>query len=483
MKKIVWFIMMIIGWGVIMQGQTSVPGQTFDKKVNDHFEKGYFSKAEKRIYKLIGTGDLTEDQIWELRAQLDIMKRIRQDFSKTLDDILPKIKEYYPDVTKEQLRVWEKSGALECMMIDGKKKYFYHAVPNLFRIDPDARAVKNAKDNPAMDSLDKTLNRLIPEMVQEARNKETNLLSPVHMRLNYTMTLEADAIPPGECVRCWMPFPREEHERQTDITLINTSEKEYLIADNSHLQRSIYMEKTTKAGSPTEFNVVFEITTRPEVYFLKEEAIKPYDTTTALYKKYTSERETHIRFTPEIKALSDIIVGDETHPLIVARKIFKYISDHYPWASAREYSTIPNIPLYVIENKSGDCGQVTLLLLTLCRYNGIPARWQSGWMLHPGDVNLHDWGELYFEGVGWVPVDQSFGRRSFSDPEMEFFFLGGIDAYRLIVNDDYSFPLYPAKTWLRSETVDFQRGEMEWRGGNLYFNLWDWHMEVEYLDE
>ncbi|MDD3807541.1 MAG: transglutaminase domain-containing protein, partial [Candidatus Marinimicrobia bacterium] len=59
--------------------------------VNDHFEKGYFSKAEKRIYKLIGTGDLTEDQIWELRARLDIMKRIRQDFSKTLDDILPKI--------------------------------------------------------------------------------------------------------------------------------------------------------------------------------------------------------------------------------------------------------------------------------------------------------------------------------------------------------------------------------------------------------
>jgi transglutaminase-like putative cysteine protease len=241
------------------------------------------------------------------------------------------------------------------------------------------------------------------------------------------------------------------------------------------------MEGKAEKGKATEFNVVFEITARPEVYLLKEDMIKPYDKTSPLYQEFTAERETHIRFTPEIQALSRLIVGDETHPLRIARKIFKYISDHYPWASAREYSTIPNIPSYVIQNNSGDCGQVTLLLLTLCRYNGIPARWQSGWMLHPGDVNLHDWGELYFEGVGWVPADQSFGRRNFEDPDMEFFFLGGMDPYRLIVNDDYSAPLYPSKTWLRSETVDFQRGEMEWRGGNLYFNQWNWDMQVEYL--
>ena len=64
----------------------------------------------------------------------------------------------------------------------------------------------------------------------------------------------------------------------------------------------------------------------------------------------------------------------------------------------------------------------------------------------------------------------------------KYFYLGGIDAFRLIVNDDYSKPLFPAKIYPRSETVDFQRGEVEWRCGNLYFDNWNYSMEVEYLD-
>ncbi len=126
----------------------------------------------------------------------------------------------------------------------------------------------------------------------------------------------------------------------------------------------------------------------------------------------------------------------------------------------------------------GDCGIKTILFMTLARYNGIPAKWQSGWMMHPGEINLHDWGEIYFEGIGWVPVDQSFGIVDSENEAVKYFFLGGIDAYHFIVNDDYSKPLFPAKIYPRSETVDFQRGEVEWRGGNLYFDKWDYEMEI-----
>ncbi len=120
--------------------------------------------------------------------------------------------------------------------------------------------------------------------------------------------------------------------------------------------------------------------------------------------------------------------------------------------------------------------------MTLCRYNGIPAKWQSGWMLHPPEINLHDWGEIYFEGFGWVPVDQSFGLQESNDENVKYFYLGGMDPYRLIVNDDISTPFYPAKIYPRSETVDFQRGEVEWRGGNLYFDKWNYKMNVQYSE-
>jgi hypothetical protein len=59
------------------------------------------------------------------------------------------------------------------------------------------------------------------------------------------------------------------------------------------------------------------------------------------------------------------------------------------------------------------------------------------------------------------------------------FFCGGIDPYRLIVNLDYGQPLQPPKTSFRSEPVDFQRGEVEIDGHNLYFDEWDWEFGVE----
>ena len=66
--------------------------------------------------------------------------------------------------------------------------------------------------------------------------------------------------------------------------------------------------------------------------------------------------------------------------------------------------------------------------------------------------------------------------------EEHWFFVGGLDSWRLVVNQDYGMPLYPAKTYPRSETVDFQRGEVEWNGGNLYFPQWNYDYEITYLN-
>jgi transglutaminase-like putative cysteine protease len=231
---------------------------------------------------------------------------------------------------------------------------------------------------------------------------------------------------------------------------------------------------------PTIFNMVLEVTNYNEANLILPELIKPYNKKSGLYINHTKENVPHLVFTDKIKKLSNEIVGGEKNPYLISKKIFTWISNNIPWAGAREYSTIENISEYCLTRGHGDCGIKTLLFMTLCRYNGIPAKWQSGWMLHPGEVNLHDWCEVYFEGYGWVPVDQSFGLVDSDLEDEKYFFLGSIDPYHLIVNDDYSSTLFPAKIFPRSETVDFQRGELEWRGGNLYFDKWDYHMEVDY---
>ncbi len=465
---------------LIFMLSTILISQTRFNDINELINSGNFTKATELINQKLESSNLSYDEVFELQFEKDRLNRIRKDFNKTVDDILSYVHKYYPDANELDLEKWEKDGSLEFKVIDGKKWYFSRAASNLFRINNEAKAQKEKIDGYQKDELDVFLEGLLPKALDESANAQESLVKPVTFKLDYKVTVVANAVPDGEIIKCWLPFPREGHLRQTEIQLLSTNADEYVIADNKNPQRTIYMQKAARKDEPTVFNIQLELKNYNEVNFIEPNLIKPYDKNSELYKTFAAERPPHIVFTDKIKSLSKKIVGDEKNPYLIAKKIFTWISENIPWAGAREYSTIENISDYCITNKHGDCGIKTLLFMTLCRYNGIPVKWQSGWMLHPGEVNLHDWSEVYFEGYGWVPVDQSFGIMDSKDEDVKYFYLGSTDPYHLIINDDYSTELFPSKIFPRSETVDFQRGELEWRGGNLYFDEWNYHMDVEY---
>ncbi|MFZ0452441.1 MAG: transglutaminase-like domain-containing protein [Ignavibacteriaceae bacterium] len=454
--------------------------QTNYPEINAEIKSGNFTKADSMIDNIIDKNNLTESEKYELNFRKDVLHRIRLDFQKTQEDVLNYVRKYYPDANEKTLEKWENDGSLEYKIIDGKKFYFNRAAANLFRINKEAKKRKEEVDGSQESNLSKYLADYIPDAVKESNDLKKNLVKKVTHKLDYTVTVKPNAVPEGEIIRCWLPYPREGHDRQTNIKLISVNSKEYIIAGNDNLQRTIYLEKTARKDEPTKFNVVFEVTNYAELFHLNADKILPYNKESSDYKKFTSERKLHIVFTDKIKELSKEIIGDEKSPYLKAKKIFEWMSKNIPWAGAREYSTIKNISGYCVENRHGDCGIKAMLFITLCRYNGIPAKWQSGWMLHPGSVNLHDWTEIYFEGYDWIPVDPDYGMQNFKNSEEKYFYFGGTDAHHLIINDDFSSPLFPAKIFPRSETVDFQRGELEWRGGNLYFDKWNYDMKVDY---
>lgn len=411
--------------------------------------------------------------------EADLHHRLLNDFSKTLEQVKEYIRKYIPDVTDRQLDEWEKTGELECRVIDGEKKYFHNAAPNLFRINKECARLKAKRDTPGRDGEVTVREDNTRAVMKQAAKSKERIGDPKHFRIRYTITVKPDAVPEGETVRCWMPMPRTDVPRQKNVKLLSTSQPDFVRSPMDYAHSTVYMEKKAEAGKPTVFSEEFEFDAYGAWFDLDTAATATYDTTSDLYKTYTSERDCHMVFTPQIRALAERLTQGAATPLAKARRIFKWVDDNFPWASAREYSTIENIPAYVLDNHHGDCGQVTLLFLTLCRSLGIPAHFQSGFMLHPGEENLHDWGEIYVPEYGWVPVDQSFGIPAYAKNEQEtYFFFGGIDSFRMIVNNDYGCPLYPAKQFPRSETVDFQRGEVEWAGGNLYFDQWRWKLEV-----
>lgn len=455
--------------------------QKQEKDYMSLIESGEFSKAERAIENKLEVEELSEQKRRELSFEIERMKRIRRDFNKSEAEVLEFIREVIPDADEEDLRRWEESKALEYMIIDGEKRYFARAARNLFRIDKEARKKWEEKHG----GIDKTqprrvnLERHIEAVMNRALETGESLTYPARFRIRYSITVDTNAVPEGETIRCWIPFPREIEPRQTDIELIKTEPEEHQLADNSHLQRTIYMEKKAVKYQPTVFAVEYEYTNHGIYVDIDPEKVIPVDPEGEL-APYLSEQPPHIIFTDELQALSDEIVGTETNPYRIAQKLYAWIDKNIPWASAREYSTIRNISMYPVINGHGDCGIKALFYITLLRMNGIPARWQSGWEFQPPTHdNMHDWGMVYFEPYGWMPMDVDYGLRDTDNEKLKWFYLGGMDAYRLIFNDAISKPFSPNKTHHRSETVDSQRGEVEWDGGNLYFDQWSWDMDWE----
>ena len=423
----------------------------------------------------------------------DLSQRLAVDFCRTREEMKEYIQKYVPDVTEQQIDAWTESGKLESMVIGKRTMYFRNAAPNLFRIVPELKAIKDSVDNvgtgldghQAIDAVTiPAIESAVTENLEGDRSSEDYLALPKRMRVRFSLTVPVNTLRPGKTLRCWLPYPRADVPRQTDIKFIEAGVDStaypmdrIIFSEPECPHSSLYMEAKTNRYRDVTFYEVFEYTSYGEWHPVDPDLVLAYDTATAEYKEYTSEREKHIIFTDRIKALADSLSAGIDNPYLQAKAFYTWIDGNIPWASAREYSTMENIPEYVLANGHGDCGMKTLLLMTLCRYKGIPIRWQSGLMMHPGSKNLHDWAEIYFEGYGWVPVDQSFG----ITPYGGYFFLGGIEPYRLIVNSDFGREFSPAKKYPRSETVDFQRGEVEWEGGNLYFNQWDYDFKIDYL--
>jgi len=441
-------------------------------------DQGRFQQAEAAIMAALVGGHADADDLQALQFQRERMRRIRLDFALDATTVRDRIRAQIPDLGEEEFQRWDSAGLIERLDIDGEPRYFNRSASNLFRLSPEAAARRMPPVRPFAQGPYESLHRHHRDVTQVAKATGATSVLPRRVRITHTLSVKPDAVPAGDTVRAWLPYPRAIAGQQEAIALVDSRPARPQVAPERALQRTAYLEQAAVAGTPTTFSVTYEVTVHARRVAIDPDRVVPPPATPEL-ASYLVERAPHVVFGDDLRRFSEQVVGDETNPYRVAQKLFAAV-DRIPWAGAREYSTISNLSDYAFRAGHADCGQQTLLLITLLRMNGIPARWQSGWAFSEdveGHDTMHDWGALYLAPYGWVPMDVTTGQLASDDPALRWFYLGGLDAYRVAFNDDYSREFIPAKQHVRSETVDLQRGEVEWKGGNLYFDQWDYQFE------
>jgi len=123
---------------------------------------------------------------------------------------------------------------------------------------------------------------------------------------------------------------------------------------------------------------------------------------------------------PRIMQVAREIAGDETDPVVVARKLNDWV-----YGALRKEVTL-SVPsaVQVLEARRGDCNEHTVLYIALARALGLPARTAVGVVYVNGRFYYHAWPEVWLDG--WVAVDPTFGQAP-ADASHLRFLVGGLE--------------------------------------------------------
>lgn len=446
--------------------------------------QGDFRKAADVLSNAISQPALRAPTRKVLEFEADRLERIKKDFPYTEAQLFKELAKSVKGLTEQEYQQWLAEGRFDSRTIDGQRRFMAESVSNLFFRYPELYA----RHIPPVDrSKEQRLHwQTCVEIKAAALAEKKPYVLPKRFDTVMRVAADSNVVPAGETVRAWLPIPRE-YPFQDAFELLSSSPALKHLDDSRSESRSAYFEKLAVQDKPTEFKIEYAYTTHGVWFDIDPSLVGPSNPNDPALRAYTHEAP-HVLFTPEMRALSKEIAGDEANPARKAKAFYDWIAAHIKYSYAIEYSTIRNISEYCRSHGYGDCGQEALLFITLCRLNGIPARWQSGWNTFPGEKTIHDWTEIYLAPYGWVPVDPYMGVYAMryataltpeQRKEVRDFYFGGLDQYRMIANGDHNQTLHPPKRTLRSDNVDFQRGELEWDNHNIYFDHYSYDLEVK----
>jgi transglutaminase-like putative cysteine protease len=280
--------------------------------------------------------------------------------------------------------------------------------------------------------------------------------APVAYEGSDTLSIPRGDLPANGTLKIWMPLPIESGA-QTTVTILSVEPAKYVksttgtAADMGLACLEIPLGEIR--GPYLNVTAKFSFVQHEQRFAVDPAKVKPYDTNSSLYKKYTASSG-NIVLSPEMKAKAKAVAGNETNPYLVAQKIYWDLISTHPYSHPAHFwldATKTPESAYVLSTGIGDCGSQSMYYAALLRAAGIPARAQGGYQMIEGTPGTHFWAQFYLEGYGWIPVDVTAaegGTWAYNATPADLrryqaYYFGSLDPYRYIIQNDVDIPLTP----------------------------------------
>ena len=427
---------------------------------------GDLSRARRVIDRRLADPKVPECLKERLRFELRILDEIPRTYTVPEQALLTRLSDAIEGFTREEMESMRDEGTLDWVLIDGAVFFKDNAFENAIKSRP---ALHSRLKDPALLSDSNENTRMLNEVIAKMK-RDGHAHYRYHLRT--TLSIAEHAQRPGQRIRVHLPLPLRDGQCTPGSAIVTSPAAKHIAAETEP-QRTAYFEEIYQPGMTFTADFTYDI----DAPYVDPDPAKVSPEQPAFD---TEEMLPHIRFTPFIRALCAELKGDETNPLLIARRFYDYCTTNAVYRYVPPYFMKTNIPEYFAAGQRGDCGMHAITFITLCRCAGIPAQWQAGLYTRPGDIGNHDWARFYVAPYGWLYCDGSFGGSAYRAgcKERHDFYFTNLDPFRMVANRDFQQEFDPPKAFLRADPYDSQSGEVEYDDCGLTSHDFDIHREM-----
>ncbi len=229
-------------------------------------------------------------------------------------------------------------------------------------------------------------------------------------------------IPEGaQRVRIWFAFPQDDlvpgdgagpAQQVSDLQV--EAPYPYRIERDSEESKVLYLEAINPREQELKLVETFVLTRTEVRSSVDPTKARPLsDADRARFAPYLAANK-HVVIDDEIRQLADQIVGDESNPVLMARKLYDWVLNNVDyWVKDPQHKKASPVgsTTYCLSFRTGNCTDFESLWTSLARAKGIPTRIVYGSFFKPElngydlDQSYHCWATFYTPGLGWIPHD------------------------------------------------------------------------------